>query len=225
RESAPTRWTAKVDELRTLAATGRPVTLASFLDESGYDLADVYTGSRGWSDLCEDAGVPLNAPGPDETTLRRAVGRLDHVDDEERLTFFRRWLALDAPPALDALSERERRLVRMLVASIGTQALPKDAPLDAGVDLLWRHPQVRAELGQLFDVLAGRVDHVHEGLITHPDVPLQVHARYTATEIQAAFDRHPGRATIPTWQAGVWWAEEAKTDLFKFTLDKTSGGF
>ncbi|HNG56370.1 MAG TPA: hypothetical protein PLX70_02875, partial [Solirubrobacterales bacterium] len=47
-----------------------PVTLASFLDESGYDLADVYTGSRGWSDLCEDASVQVNAPGPDEATRR-----------------------------------------------------------------------------------------------------------------------------------------------------------
>ena len=113
----------------------------------------------------------------------------------------------------------------MLVASLGTQPLPKDAPLAAGVDLLWRHPQVRSELGQLFDVLADRVDHVHEGVATHPDVPLQVHARYTGTEIQAAFDRYPDRATIPTWQAGVWWAREAQTDVFKFTLDKTSGGF
>ena len=225
KNSVPNRWTAKVDELRTLAATGRPLALASFLDESGYDLADVYTGSRGWSDLCEDAGVPLNASGPDEATLRRAVGRLDHVDDEERLTFFRRWLTLDDPPSLDSLSERERRLVRMLVASVGTHALPKDAPLTAGVDLLWRHPQVRSELVQLFDVLADRVDHVHEGLATHPDVPLQVHARYTRLEILAAFGVGGTTARVSPWQTGVWWAPEAQADLLAFTLDKTSGGF
>lgn len=225
KSSVPTRWTAKVDELRTLAATGRPVTLASFLDESGYDIADVYTGGRGWSDLCEDAGVPLNAPGPDEATLRRAVGRLDHVDDEERLAFFSRWLTADQPPVLDALSERERRLARMLVASVATQALPKDAPLAIGVDLLWQHPQVRAELVQLFDVLADRVDHVHEGVATHPDVPLQVHARYTRLEILAAFGVGGATARVSPWQTGVWWAPEAPADLLAFTLDKTSGGF
>lgn len=47
RESVPSKWTAKVDELRTLVATGREVTLRSFLDESGYDLDDVYSGNRG----------------------------------------------------------------------------------------------------------------------------------------------------------------------------------
>lgn len=225
RESVPTRWTAKVDELRTLAATGRPVTLASFLDQSGYDLADVYSGNRGWSDLCEDAGVHVSAPGPDEVTLRRAVGRLDHVDDEERLSFFMRWLTADRPPALESLTERERRLARMLVASVATRALPKDATLATGVDLLWQHPQVRAELVQLFEVLADRVDHVHEGLATHPDVPLQVHARYTRLEILAAFGVGGATARVSPWQTGVWWAPEAQADLLAFTLDKTSGSF
>jgi superfamily II DNA or RNA helicase/HKD family nuclease len=224
-QSIPSRWTAKVDELRKFAATGREVTLQSFLDESGYDLGDVYSGNRGWSDLCEDAGVPLNVFGPDEVPLRRAIGRLDHVDDEERLAFYRRWLASASAPDLGALTEREWRLVRMLVASVATQALPKDDTLAKGVDLLWQHPQVRAELGELFDVLSDRVDHVHAPLPSHPDVPLQIHARYTRLEILAAFGVGDATARVTPWQSGVWWAPEAGADLFAFTLDKTSGSF
>jgi len=225
KNSVPTLWTAKVDELRALVATGREVTLRSFLDESGYDLDDVYKGNRGWSDLCEAAGVQLNVFGPDEVPLRRAIGRLDHVDDEERLAFYRRWVASDSAPSLDALSERECRLARMLVASVATQALAKDATLAEGVDLLWQHPQMRAELGELFDVLADRVDHVHSPLASHPDVPLQIHARYTRLEILAAFGVGETTARVAPWQSGVWWAPEAGADLFAFTLDKTSGSF
>ena len=48
------------------------------------------------------------------------------------------------------------------------------------------HPQVRAELQQLLAVLDAQVDHLHAPLATHPDVPLQVHGRYSRIEILAA---------------------------------------
>jgi len=55
-------------------------------------------------------------------------------------------------------------------------------------------------------------------------VPLAVHARYTRTEILAAFD--VGSGVKPgTWQSGVWWDQTSQTDLFAFTLDKSAGSF
>src|SRR3546814_16471129 len=59
--------------------------------------------------------------------------------------------------------------------------------LQEALDLLWAHPQVRAELQQLLAVLDAQVDHLHAPLATHPDVPLQVHGRYSRIEILAAF--------------------------------------
>jgi Domain of unknown function (DUF3427) len=56
------------------------------------------------------------------------------------------------------------------------------------------------------------------------EVPLQVHARYTRLEILAAF-RPQEKARVPAWQSGVYWVPECRTDLFAFTLDKTSGHF
>ena len=95
------------------------------------------------------------------------------------------------------MPERERRLVRMLVASLGDQVLTRrPTPCRTAVDLVWSHPQVRAELAQLLVELDDRVDHLHGPLERHPDVPLQVHARYTRIEILAAFgigDRRQGR--------------------------------
>ena len=55
-------------------------------------------------------------------------------------------------------------------------------------------------------------------------MPLQVHARYTRREIQAAFG--DGNGLIPPrWDSGVKWLPDQQVDVFAFTLDKSSGDF
>ena len=74
-------------------------------------------------------------------------------------------------------------------------------------------------------MLGDRVDHVHQPLATHPDAPLQIHARYSRIEILAAFGLNGDRAKIAAWQSGVYEAKAANAELFAFTLDKSTGGF
>lgn len=224
RQAVPSRWAAKVDELRTLASSRGQVTLASFLEESGLELDDVYAGGRSWSDLCESAGLPTAPPGPNEEQLRRACGRLLHLDDPIRIHGYRRLLASEAALNLAALPERDRRLLRMLVASLVDKAVSGATSLEDGRQLLWSHPQVRLELLTLLDTLAQQVEHVTTPLAPQGDVPLAVHARYTRIEILAAFGIGEGAKVMP-WQTGVLWAKEARADLLAFTLDKTSGHF
>jgi hypothetical protein len=200
------------------------IDLAGFLDESGLELDDVYDGSKSWSDLQAAAGAPVRPDGPHETELRRAVGRLLHIDDDERIATYQRLLAATTAPSVDAMPERERRLVRMLVAALTGRAITKDTSLQESLDLLWTHPQVRAELQQLLAVLDAHVDHLHAPLATHPDVPLLVHGRYSRIEILAAFGIGTG-AKIAAWQSGVYEAKDANAELFAFTLDKSSGSF
>jgi hypothetical protein len=224
REAIPTRWPARVEELRVIHAGYPDVTLSKYLMESGLDLHDVYDGSRGWSDLCQAAGVPIQPAGAHETALRRALGRLLHVDDDERIATYRRLLDMPNPVDAVGVSERERRLIRMLVAALGDQVLTKDDSLQDAISLVWSHPQVRAELGQLLIELDGRVDHLHGDLDRHPDVPLQVHARYTRIEILAAFGIGAD-AKVSPWQTGVYEARSADCELLAFTLDKSTGSF
>jgi len=248
REAIPSRWTAKVAELRQLASTRASITLAAFLDETGFEPDDVYGGGKSWSDLCADAGLPVLAAGPHEVPLRRACGRLLHVDDLERIGAWREWLhgtssdsaASAAGPAGRAAAAettglgggaceagatpRRLRLLRMLAAAVTESALQKDTTLTESLEILRQHPQVCAELAELLDVLAERIDHVHPPLTGHADAPLAVHARYTRIEILAALGVGD-RAKVAPWQSGVYWARDAKTDVFAFTLDKTSGQF
>jgi hypothetical protein len=195
-----------------------------FLAASGLDLEDVYAGGKSWSDWCEAAGLPVRAPGPDEAALRRACGRLLHVDDQPRIEGYRRLLAPDAPPAAEDLSLFDRRLLRMIVASLLDQVAAKTWTLDEGCAPLWQHPQIRHEASLLLDALRDRITHLPTALASRPDVPLTIHARYTRIEVLAAFGIGAGAKVAP-WQTGVYWADDARADLLAFTLDKTSGHF
>lgn len=224
RGAIPTQWPAKVDELRSLRRERPSIGLAGFLHDSGLDLEDVYDGGRSWSDLQEAAAAPLLAHGPHESVLRRAVGRLLHIDDQVRINAYRRLLASPEAPTMATFPEYERRLMHMLVAAITDRVLTRATSMQEAVGLLWAHPQIRAELLELFALLDDRVDHIHTRLVTHPDCPLQIHARYSRIEILAAFGLG-ARAKIAAWQSGVFEAKAANAELLALTLDKSSGGF
>ena len=223
RRAIPSNWSAKLEELRSLAQSAPDATLSAFLMHSGLEIEDVYANNKSWSDLRTAAGMSTFPAGPHEAVLRRACGRLLHVDDLSRIDSYRNLLSATDVPSVDALDDHDRRLLRMLTATMASTALSKEDLLSAAAQLVWQHPQVRAELLEILDVLRARIDHIHTPA-SEPNVPLQVHARYTRAEILAGFGVGTA-AKPPTWQTGVWWAPEAKTDLLAFTLDKTSGGF
>jgi hypothetical protein len=109
----------------------------------------------------------------------------------------------------------------MLVSSLTT--LGGSASLDDAVTQLWAHPQVCAELIEVLALLRDRVPYLDQPLGVGA-VPLALHSRYTRAEILSAFGVGAG-ARPPTWQTGVWWERDTRTDLFAFTLDKSVGGF
>jgi superfamily II DNA or RNA helicase len=220
RESLPTTWPSRVAELRSLGDVG----MSTFLEESGLELEDLYASGRSWTQLRQAAELPVPPPGQSDQALLRAVGRMLHVDDPVRIEGYRSLLAGAVPPLIRDLPERHRRLARMLFGSLST--LPISSSLAAGEAQIWEHPRVRAEMLELLEVLTGRVSHVGDDLgLGLADVPLRVHARYTRTEILAAFGVGQGELAPPSWQSGVWWAPSVPADLLAFTLDKTSGSF
>jgi superfamily II DNA or RNA helicase/HKD family nuclease len=224
KNAVPSRWTERVEALRQLTVQGSSCTLVRYLEETGLELDDVYAGNKSWSDLRADASLSDQSSGPQEVALRRACGRLLHVDDMLRIKAYRRFLESPQVPDPATLSPREQRMLRMLVGSLVLGAVSKDTSLGEGAALLWSHSHVRAELLDLLEVLAARIEHVPIPLSKRIDVPLEVHARYTRVEILAAFGVGEGAKVAP-WQTGVYWAPDARADLFAFTLDKTTGQF
>jgi len=217
KQAIPSEWRAKCDELRSLG----DVDLATYLDESGLELDDIYANARSWSELRRAVGLRTEAEGPNDAALLRAVGRLLHVDDTGRVDAYTSLIQRSAAPDITDLSDEERRYARMLIGSITN--LKTAAPLSEGLEKLWQHPQVRQELLQLFALLPERVSHLNTPLNVS-GIPLAVHAKYTRAEILAAFDVGSG-VKPPTWQTGVWWEETSQTDLLAFTLDKSAETF
>ena len=218
RNAVPSVWRDKWAELRSLG----DVSLRTYLEHTGLELEDVYAANHSWTEMRRAAGLPTSAGGPSERSLLRAVGRLLHVDDQERIALYRSFVAGEHRPEVASLDERDRRLLRMLVGSVTT--LGTSVTLQAAVDELWLHAEVRKELVEVLDLLPSRVDHLQPALDLDARVPLRAHARYTRNEILAAFGAGKG-AKPPTWQTGVWWDRETASDLFAFTLDKSVGGF
>lgn len=224
RQAVPSRWQQKVAELRELATERPGITLSQYLEATGLELDDVYAGNRSWSDLQQDAGLVRLPAGPHEAVLRRAAGRLHHVDDMQRITRWTEWLERDVAPDTTSLAGTDRRLLRMLVGQVLASVAGRDLTLQDGADLLWAHPQVRAELRELLAHLAGEIPHLGHPLQQPAGVPLRVHERYTRAEILAGCGVGEG-AKARTWREGVYYAREIPADLLAFTLDKTKGQF
>jgi hypothetical protein len=224
REAVPANVTQRAEELRRLARERLHVTLAEYLEASGLDLGDVYAGAHGWSSLREAAGLPVLGSGPHESLLRRALGRLLHVDDRERLDTWRSWLRDPRVERLAADDSREARVLRQLVVQLLESVRDAHGSFVDGARLLLEHPQVCGELLELCDVLSTRIAHVTRPLSVLPAVPLHVHARYTRREILAACGVGDGVALRP-WREGVYFARALPADLLAFTLDKTEGQF
>ena len=89
RNSLPSTKTQFVGELREMVSAGHEPSLPNFLAHTGVDLEAVYSSGRSYSDLLDAAGIPVSPSGHHERALRRALGRLLHIDDVERIALYR----------------------------------------------------------------------------------------------------------------------------------------
>jgi superfamily II DNA or RNA helicase/HKD family nuclease len=209
-------WRGLVDDLRSLG----DVDLATFLERAGVDLGELYRGGRCWSDLRRAARLPTPSEGPDEAPLARALARLIHLDDPDRLDAWRIWLSEGTPPHVAPEGTWEHRLQRMLFVGLGHVRRPL-AELPQALDELWRHPAIRSELTELLDILDNRLRRPTRTLDGLAGVPIRSHATYSLDEIMAGFGvERSGHIYRPRGQ-GVWYEPSAGADLLFITLEKT----
>ena len=207
-----------IAELKTLG----DVSLLSFLGETGLSLEDLYARNKTFADLRRAAGFDLSTPNDKELALLRGVSRMHHIDDSTRIRKYQEWLSEDHRPNTSQMPNFQRRLARMLSASV-TSAMKMNSG-DEELALIWEYPAVRRELQHLLEVRAGVVDVVHPEHTVQPEVPLRIHALYSRVEIQAALDDIKD-GKIKEFREGVRYVDELLTDFFLFTADKSSAGF
>lgn len=219
RAATSTQWQTLVEELQELGDVG----LGAWADQTGRRISDLYRlPDRSWTRLRRDAELPVAEPAPDEAAVLRGVRRLDHIDDPERTSFYRLVLAAPAPPTVGSLTQRQQRLLAMLLVGIGA-ARPGD-DLESALGRLWPHQSIRSELCELFGVLNDRSDRLERPLSPTGDVPVALHAQYTRAEALLAYgDGSVGKPSSS--REGVRWLPEAQTDLLFVTLRKSERSF
>jgi superfamily II DNA or RNA helicase/HKD family nuclease len=219
RSSLRISWAELAGELRRIG----DVDLPRFLQETGIELEDVYRRPHGgWTALRRLAAHDPRPPGPDDDQLARAIGRMLHVDDLERLALLDQLLVQQEPPATAAAATgRSARLLAMLHFSLWGWNEPLDR-IDAGWQRLWDNPSRRGELQELAAILRSRIRRVTKPIAPGGDLPLHVHARYSMAELLAAFGvRNPAASR----GSGVRWIEPEHADVFWFNLRKTERHF
>jgi superfamily II DNA or RNA helicase/HKD family nuclease len=211
------RWSTLVADLRTEPPD---VSLSEFLERNGNSLVDLYRSGHSWTALQRDAGrsTPMSDDPDREARLLRALGRLTHIDDVERIGFYTDLLSSATAPRLGTLNEREARLLTMLAWGFESGS-GGETSLDEFFAMLWREPAARSELVELLAVLDARSSTLSTPSGLPPEVPLTLHARYSRREVVAAVGNGAGVKQKIT-QGGVLWAPEAQSDVFFVDLRK-----
>ncbi|GAA0628455.1 DEAD/DEAH box helicase [Sporichthya brevicatena] len=213
---------------REVASYG-DVSLREYLEESGRELVDLYSGAgnRSWTALRRRAGLPTPPAGPAEEALLRRLSALLCVDDKERIQSYRTLLR-GARSAGAAASERELRLARMLFFTfwpVGGGFPSYDA---AFAQLRAENPAVCAEALELLDLAEERIAHVPLHLVEPAlaDVPLQMHARYTREEMLAGVGQVRIDGPKPhVDRSGVRWVEAIRSDVLNITVRKNEAEY
>jgi superfamily II DNA or RNA helicase/HKD family nuclease len=211
------RWQTLVTDLR---AEPDGTTLLEFLDRRDHRLEDVYRGDRSWTQLRRDANHTAPSPVNPEFEQRslRALGRLTHVDDPERVGFYRELLNRPRPPREEEFDERHRRLLTMLAWGLGSGAGAEGSVSDF-LAAFWPETPIRTEILELLDVLDDRSRTRAAPSVLPPEIPLTLHARYSRQEVIAALGFGEGVKPKVT-QGGILWVPQAQSDVFFVDLHK-----
>jgi hypothetical protein len=218
RSQVGNRWSQLVSELRSYGEMDLP----TFLANSSVDLSDVLRrGSRSWTRLRRDAGLPTPRGSQLEDKLLKRVRAFAHVDDPLRVASYARLLS-DEAPRWDELSLGEQRLARMLYFSLWPDGGGFSSPGNA-LAALRDEAAARHEVRSVVDISFEAARHVSLSLSgALAGVPLRLHAQYQREEILGALDfpRMPN-----SMREGVWYSPDLNVDCFLVTLKKSEADY
>lgn len=198
--------------------TGKPVTLANFLEWTGMDVRGIYKWDS-FAQLCAEADVrpEFNEPGKDAIT--KALTRVAGIDSRRWIKFL--LVVLPELNTMDfaAMTEEQRLMLSMFHATVwGTAVTDFDSDefMQHAIDLV-SSPVMMDELQQL---LNWRYDHID--FIDAPNslpyvCPLDVHCTYSRDQLLCAL----GFNAFSSMREGVKYLADRKTDVFLITLNKS----
>ena len=209
---------AVIDDLRGLPA---PTTLPQFLATSSLDLGDIYSSPASGSTFTSArraAGHLRGAPTVDEDEFAKAIGKMLHVDDEERYETWRSWLTANGRPAPAEAGSRQERLQWMLFAALGQRRRP--LAMSVRSTSYGELPSCVPSWLICSTCFVNGCASIRARSIRRVRYRFHSHATYGLYEIVAGYGV-AGNGALRETREGVMWVETHNSDLFFITLNKS----
>lgn len=210
----------------TLELRAHPTdSLATFLDDSGAELADVIRGNRSWTALRRRAGLNVADPAPGEDQLLKRVRAFAHVDDPDRAQAYLRWVDDDGPDYETAEASMQA-FGRMLFFSLWPDGGGFHS-YGEGLRSLRVQQNLRNDLREVLHIAFARSAHVTTRMTgSLRDLPLRVHARYSREEVLSALRYASLEGRKPnSFREGVFYSPAVQSDVFFVTLRKSEADY
>ncbi len=216
-ENLKSQLSYRTNELeRLLKGLGKQATLYRFLKETDLSIEDFYGKKRSFATLIRRVGISSFPEGTDEIKMGKKLCLLIHADDTSRLNFIRK--AAEGNLNVTELPERDQRRLLMLLCLLIEAEDVTD--LRGSYRKLLDHPAICDELISLTDLLKERIAHPPSDYTITPNIPLELHAKYSNTQIAAAFKMIRNGRVNPI-RKGVKFDEATKCNLLFATIQKT----
>lgn len=211
------RFADRVSRLKELG----DVPLSSYLESTGLELAQLYTGKPGYTRMRRAAGFLPLSHDAEEARLLDRLGQQLHRDDRALLETAN---ALPDVVRKGSSIESQTTLLQMLLSPLFTRrpgGEPEDLP--AALVELQARPEVIQELQAVSTHLLESTSAVPRAQVL-AGIPLQVHCTYTRLEVMCALgEGGVGNSSVP--QQGVRFLEDRKIMVLFVTLQKTEKQF
>lgn len=204
--------------------TGLKATIENFLDHYQIDLYELYgrNGDRTFARLMVDAGIREDFVFENETYLTKRLPALFTMNSRVMLRFVLAYLQHNQKPQ----TVEEKLLLSMFYYTFYSSAPAKEGfdSIEAGVQAAVQCEVFCDEVVQILAYNLKRLDFIDLPNPLPYDCPLDVHCRYSTSQILAAFGFY-NEERAPEFREGVKYFDDRKTDIFFITLNKSDKDF
>jgi len=195
---------------------GNQTNLKTFLDEADLSIEEFYSKKTCLTLLGRRSGLDLPPQSPNETKTGERLRLLIHADDLSRLNFTRQ--AVLGQLSIHHLTERDRRQLLMLICTLLGREAAND--LQASYNEILRHPAICQEILSLVELLKQKIRHAPSQYALDSDIPLDLHAQYSLTEIAAAFNLVGKSGQLQRPKEGVKFDKDTGCNMIFVTIEK-----
>jgi superfamily II DNA or RNA helicase len=204
--------------------TGLKATIENFLHHYQIDLYDLYgrNGDRTFGKLMVEAGIRDDFIFEKEIYLTKRLPALFSMNSRVMLGFLLEYLQHKQKPQM----VEEHLLLSMFYYTFYSFAPSKEGfdNIEAGVQAVIQCEEFCDEIMQILEYNLKRLDFVDLPNPFPYDCPLDVHCKYTTSQVLAAFG-YFNEEKAPEFREGVKYFEDKKTDIFFITLNKSDKDF